>query len=81
MAKNSFVITMNVSSLVSLINIFLFSAVYLFDSLDSILFNVHAYNWWGAFIIAQNATTITYIGIRALIRLRKQNNIKEGKKL
>jgi hypothetical protein len=63
--RDEFITSMIVSSLALIINIMLYSSVYLVDNLDHQLYDISIYNWWSAFIRMQNVTTITWIAVLA----------------
>lgn len=65
MPKDEFISAMIVSSMALLLNIILYSAVYLIDNLDHMLYDTSIYNWWSAFIRMQNVITITWIAVMA----------------
>lgn len=68
-SKNDFVTTMIVMSIALMLNIALFSLVYLIDNLDRQLYNIYFYNYWSAFIRMQNVITILWIATFAWLRV------------
>jgi hypothetical protein len=67
--KNDFITTMLVLSMALMLNISLFSGIFLIDNLDKHLYSSLFYSWWDAFIRMQDITTVLLIGILALLRV------------
>jgi hypothetical protein len=66
--KDIFITNMLVLPLVLMINIALFSFIYVIDSIDGVLFNINFYNWWSSFIRLQDIVTIFYLAVLVVRR-------------
>jgi hypothetical protein len=79
--KNDFVVTMLVMSMALMLNIVVFSSVYLIDSLDGQLFSITVYNWWSSFIRFEDCVTVLWIATYAWLKTNNTNLLKEINKL
>ena len=70
--RDFFLVSMITLSMALMANAFLFSITYLIDKMDAGIYNVYIYNWWALFIRTQNVSTILYIGILALLRVKRK---------
>jgi hypothetical protein len=79
--NNDFVVTMLVMSMALMLNIVIFSSVYLIDNLDNYLFNTYVYSFWSSFIRLQDCVTVLWIAVYAWLKTNNTNLSKEINKL
>jgi hypothetical protein len=79
--KSDFVVTMLVMSMALMLNIVIFSIVYLIDNLDNSLFNIYVYSFWSSFIRLQDCVTVLWIAVYAWMKINGTNLSKEINKL
>jgi hypothetical protein len=79
--KDDFVVTMLVMSMALMLNIVIFSTVYLIDNIDHQLFSPTLYSFWSSFIRLQDCVTVLWIAIYAWLKINNTNLSKEINKL